>query len=68
MGSCACVLEHEHEGIVGEHNMVLYEVHEGTVGGHNIGKETAQKVLSTGLWWPSVFKEAKEYCKHCDVF
>jgi hypothetical protein len=41
MGSCACVLEHEHEGIVGEHNMVLYEVHEGTVGGHNKGKETA---------------------------
>jgi hypothetical protein len=25
------------------------------------------KVLHIGLWWPSLFSDAKEYCKWCDV-
>jgi hypothetical protein len=25
------------------------------------------KVLHVGIWWPSLFADAKDYCKHCDV-
>ena len=36
-------------------------------GGHYAGKPTAQKVLTAGLWWPTVHKDAKEFCRICDV-
>jgi hypothetical protein len=46
----------------------LYEAHEGIVGGHNAGKATTCKgSMHMGLWWPSLFADAKDYCKHCDV-
>ena len=54
------VLEHERRRI-------LEEAHAGIVGGHYAGKPTAQKVLATGLWWPIVHKDAKEFCRSCDV-
>jgi hypothetical protein len=53
-------IEHELEPI-------MYEAHEGSAGGHNGGKETMHKVLCGGIWWPSLFADAKEYCKHCNV-
>jgi hypothetical protein len=56
-----CVLEHEIP-------MILVEVHDGIAGGHYVGKETTQKILHTGLWWPTLHKDAKEYCQSCDVF
>jgi hypothetical protein len=31
------------------------------------GKETARKILQVGLWWPTMFKYAKEYAWACDV-
>jgi hypothetical protein len=43
--------------------MVLAEAHEGIVGGHYAGKDTMQKVLHAGLWWPTVHKDAKEYSR-----
>jgi hypothetical protein len=55
-----CVLEHERP-------RVLAESHEGIVGGHYAGKDTTHKVLCTGLWWPTVHKDAKEYFQNCDV-
>jgi len=55
-----CVVTHEHLGI-------LWERHSGVAGGHYGGKEMAQKVLWVELWWPTVFKDAKEYAKSCDV-
>jgi hypothetical protein len=55
-----CVLEHERPRI-------LAEAHEGIAGGHYAGKATAQKVLRAGLWWPTIHRDAKEYCQQCDV-
>jgi hypothetical protein len=55
-----CVMEHECP-------IILAEAHEGIVGGHYAGKATAQKILRAGLWWPTVSKDAKEYCQNCDV-
>ena len=49
-----CILDHERE-------CVLWECHAGIAGGHIGGKCTAQKVLQVFLWWPTLFKDAKEY-------
>jgi len=27
-----------------------------------------QNILCAGLWWPTLHKDAKEYCQACDVF
>jgi ABC-type antimicrobial peptide transport system ATPase subunit len=47
--------------------LILEEAHEGIAGGHYVGKETTQKILRAGLWWPTLHKDAKEYCRACDV-
>jgi hypothetical protein len=47
--------------------MILAEAHEGIAGGHYLGKETAQKVLRAGLWWPTLHRDAKDYYRACDV-
>lgn len=54
------VLEHEWRRI-------LEEAHARVVGGHYVGKIIAQKVLIVGVWWPTVHKDAKEFCRSCDV-
>lgn len=46
---------------------ILWECHSGVAGGHVGGKATAIKVLQAGLWWPTVFRDCKEYAKSCDV-
>ena len=33
---------------------------------HYARKPTMQKVLTTGLWWPIIHKDAKEFCRSCD--
>ena len=55
-----CVMEHECP-------IILVEAHEGIDGGHYVGKDTAHKVLHTGLWQPKIHKYSKEYCQTCDV-
>jgi transposase InsO family protein len=55
-----CVLDHERQDI-------LWECHNGVAGGHVGGKATAQKVLQAGLWWETLFKDAKVYARSCDV-
>ena len=54
------VLEHERRRI-------LEEAHAGIAGGHYTGNAIVQKVLTVGLWWPTVHKDAKEFCRSCDV-
>jgi len=55
-----CVMETEFP-------MMLEESHEGIVGGHYAEKQTTQKVLRVGLWWPTLHRDAKEYARACDV-
>jgi hypothetical protein len=40
--------------------LILAEEHEGIAGGHYAGKETMQKVLRAGLWYPTLHKDDKE--------
>ena len=55
------VLDHERP-------MIFDEEHAGILGGHYSGKPTAHKILTVGLWWPTLHKDAKEFCRSCDVF
>jgi transposase InsO family protein len=50
-----------------ERLLILAESHEGIAGGHYAGKETTQKVLRAGLWWPTLHRDAKDYYRACDV-
>jgi len=45
---------------------VLKACHDGPCGGHFVDKRTTHKVLGTGYYWPSIFKDAKKYVKACD--
>jgi hypothetical protein len=54
------VLEHKRPRI-------LEESHEGIAGGNYAGKDTMQKVLHAGLWWPTIHRDLKEYFQRCDV-
>ena len=50
-----------------ERPMILDEAHVGIAGGHYSGKPIAQKVLTTGLWWPTLHKDVKEFCRSFNV-
>ena len=45
----------------------MMDVHEGLVGGHYVGKSTAPKIMRTRLWWPTIFRDTKDYYNSCDV-
>lgn len=55
-----CIIEHEKD-------QVLEDMHAGVVGGHYAGKTIAQKILRARIWWPTLHKDAKEYCQACNV-
>ena len=47
-----CVLDHGKED-------VLWECNSGVARGNVGAKSTARKVLQDGIWWPTLFKDAK---------
>ncbi|CAL1360064.1 unnamed protein product [Linum trigynum] len=53
---CRCVMESEMEGI-------LSHYHEGPTGGHHEGNRTARKVLQSGFYWPTLFKDADTFAR-----
>jgi len=44
---------------------VLSFCHEFACGGHFGPQNTAEKVLQSGLYWPTLFKDTYEFCKTC---
>ncbi|XP_050147374.1 uncharacterized protein LOC126622668 [Malus sylvestris] len=54
-----CVPEYEFKSI-------LTFCHSYACGGHFGAKRTALKVLESGVYWPSLFKDAYEFCATCD--
>ena len=45
---------------------ILKACHDEPCGGHFSNKRTAYKILLLGYYWPSIFKDTKEYVKRCD--
>jgi hypothetical protein len=50
-----------------EQEDVLWECHNGVAGGHYVGEVTARKVWQSGLWWPTVLRDAHLFAKECDL-
>jgi len=50
-----------------ERNNILAEAHGGVAGGHYVGKATTQNNLCMGLWWPTLHKDTKAYCRARDA-
>ncbi|XP_071905713.1 uncharacterized protein [Coffea arabica] len=49
-----------------EFQSILAFCHAFACGGHFGPKRTAHKVLESGFYWPSLFKDAYVFCKSCD--
>ena len=49
-----------------EFNSILTFCHSSACGGHFGAKKTALKVLESGFYWPSLFKDAYIFCATCD--
>eukprot|EP00253_Pinus_taeda_P014993 PITA_14993 len=47
---------------------ILKACHDGPCGGHFAKKRTTHKVLQTGCYWPTIFKDAKKFAQTCDSF
>ena len=55
----SCVPEIEQSGIMEKCHASPYE-------GHFAGDKTAQKILQSDFYWPTIFKDYFEWVKHCD--
>ena len=49
-----------------EQQGILSHCHESAYGGHFASQKTGMKVLKSGFYWPSVFKDAHNICRACD--
>ena len=45
---------------------VLSQCHDSVYGGHYGASKTTVKVLECGFFWPTLFRDAREYVLHCD--
>ncbi|XP_063942447.1 uncharacterized protein LOC135150236 [Daucus carota subsp. sativus] len=48
-----------------EFHSILSFCHDQACGGHFSAKKTAAKILQCGFYWPTLFKDAAEYCSAC---
>ena len=55
-----CVPEHEHE-------QILCKCHSESYGGHHAGDRTAHKVLQSGFYWPTLFKDARNISRRQEM-
>ena len=49
-----------------EHGKILNECHASPYGGHFSGERTAHKILQSGFYWPTLFRDCAEWVKLCD--
>jgi len=52
--------------MIEEAQSILWPYHSSLYGGHHNRDRIAAKVLQAGLFWPSIFKDAHDYVRHCD--
>ncbi|GJR86232.1 reverse transcriptase domain-containing protein [Tanacetum coccineum] len=46
---------------------ILAHCHSGPTGGHHSVSVTGRKVYESGFYWPTIFKDAKDYVMRCDA-
>ncbi|GKF28785.1 reverse transcriptase domain-containing protein, partial [Tanacetum coccineum] len=46
---------------------ILEHCHSGPTGGHHNASGTGRKVYEEGFYWPSIFRDAKDYVMKCDA-
>ncbi|GJY88627.1 putative nucleotidyltransferase, ribonuclease H [Tanacetum coccineum] len=46
---------------------ILRHCHSGPTRGHHSASITGRKVYESGFYWPSIFKDAKDYVMRCDT-
>ncbi|KAJ0586830.1 putative nucleotidyltransferase, Ribonuclease H [Helianthus annuus] len=44
---------------------ILIHAHSSACGGHFSGNKTGYRVLSSGFYWPTIFKDSCEYARNC---
>ena len=49
-----------------EQGKILHECHASPYGGHFTRDKTAHKILQSGFYWPTIFKDCFEWVKFCD--
>ncbi|KAK2361118.1 hypothetical protein QL285_086309 [Trifolium repens] len=49
-----------------EATSIMWHCHNSPYGGHYNGERTAAKVLQSGFFWPTIFKDTYEYAQRCD--
>ncbi|KAL4378792.1 hypothetical protein GQ457_02G028570 [Hibiscus cannabinus] len=54
-----CILEEEQQ-------LILEQCHSAPYGGHFGGNRTTAKVLQSGLYWPTLQRDAQLFCQQCD--
>ncbi|KAL6310858.1 hypothetical protein AAG906_037078 [Vitis piasezkii] len=52
--------------VLNKSNQILSHCHDSACGGHFASQKTAMKVIQSGFWWPSLFKDTHTMCKGCD--
>ena len=50
-----------------EYIPILEQAHAGIAGGHFSSTVTARAIMTSGLWWPTLFQDADEFVKRCDT-
>nr|GEV43203.1 reverse transcriptase domain-containing protein [Tanacetum cinerariifolium] len=46
---------------------ILKACHSGPTGGHHGPNYTARKVYDSGFYWPTIYRDAQNFVKNCDV-
>ncbi|MCO5583793.1 hypothetical protein L7F22_037707 [Adiantum nelumboides] len=46
---------------------LLEQAHAGLAGGHFSNETTTRAILMAGIWWPTLFADAKEFVRRCDA-
>ncbi|GAU51100.1 hypothetical protein TSUD_411810 [Trifolium subterraneum] len=49
-----------------EAQSIMWHCHSSPYGGHHSGPRTAAKVLQSGFFWPTLFKDCVEFVQRCD--
>ena len=48
-----------------EANSIMWHCHSSAYGGPHCGERTAAKILHSGFWWPTIFKDCQEFVRRC---